>query len=159
MIFTFHFESSSRSRANSCKLTQVCLRGIALYAAMLCSLYKFVKCGPLVNAVCRLVIQGFMFQSVALTKCMQLHGLKSASNPPARIVQSRLHFILTAHWKNFIRTSIKLDIAMFAETSQNLKTLYASCALNSIHETTRIRFFFLPRCSHTWELASAFFGA
>jgi hypothetical protein len=49
-VFKFNFESSSRSRANSCKLMQVCWRGIALYAAMLlCSLYKFIRCGPLCN--------------------------------------------------------------------------------------------------------------
>jgi hypothetical protein len=79
MIFKFHFESSSRSRANSCKLMQVCCRGIALYAAMLlCSLYKFVRCRQLVIVACRLVIQGICFKdvdlSVARTKFMQLHG-------------------------------------------------------------------------------------
>jgi hypothetical protein len=77
MILKFYFESSSRSRANSCKLMQVCWRGIALYAAMLlCSLYKFVRCGL---AACCLVIQGICFKeadlSVAPTKFMQLHGL------------------------------------------------------------------------------------
>jgi hypothetical protein len=82
MIFKFHFESSIRSRANSCKLMQVCWRGIALYAAMLlCSLYRSVRCGPLAIAVCRLVIQCICFKeadlSVAPTKFMQLHELSA----------------------------------------------------------------------------------
>jgi hypothetical protein len=52
-------------------------RGIVLYAAMLLfSLYKFVRCGPLVIAACHLVIQGICFKevdlSVAPTKFMQL---------------------------------------------------------------------------------------
>jgi hypothetical protein len=76
----FHFESSSRSRANSCELIQVCWRGIALYATMLlCSLYKFVRCGLLVIAACCLVIQCVCFKeadlSIAPTKFMQLHRL------------------------------------------------------------------------------------
>jgi hypothetical protein len=76
MIFLFYFESSSRSSANLCRYR----RGIALYAVMLlCSLYKFVRCGPLAIAVCHLVMQGICFKeadlSVAPTKFMQLHGL------------------------------------------------------------------------------------
>jgi hypothetical protein len=79
MIFKFHFERGSRSRANFCKFTQVCWRGVALYAAMsLCSLHKFVRCGPLVTVACRLVIQGICLKeadlSVAPIKFMQLHG-------------------------------------------------------------------------------------
>jgi hypothetical protein len=54
MMFKFHFESSSRSHANFCKLMYVCWRGIALYAAaLLWSLYKFVRCGPLIIVACR----------------------------------------------------------------------------------------------------------
>jgi hypothetical protein len=54
---------------------QVCWRGIALYAAMLlCSLYKFVKCGPLAIVACRFFKEADL--SVAPTKLMQLHGLR-----------------------------------------------------------------------------------
>jgi hypothetical protein len=85
MKFEFNFESSSRPRANSCTLMQIYWRGIALYAAMLlCSLYKFVRCGPLDIAACRLVIHGICLKeanlSVAPTKFKQLHGLKIETN-------------------------------------------------------------------------------
>jgi hypothetical protein len=50
---------------------------VALYAAtLLCSLYNFVGCGPLVIGVCRLVNQGICFReadlSVAPTTFTQL---------------------------------------------------------------------------------------
>jgi hypothetical protein len=57
---------------------QVCWRGVALYATMLlCSLYRYVRCGPLTIVACCLVIQGICFKPVDLniapTKFMQLH--------------------------------------------------------------------------------------
>jgi hypothetical protein len=124
-IFKFHFESSSRSRANFCKLMQVCWRGIAVYAAMLlCSLYNFVKCGPLAIAACCLVIQCMCFReadlSVAPTKFMQLQFILSCIS---ECVLRRKIFVFScaAPWE-FADTSLNRSSKLWRSISK-MKTL------------------------------------
>jgi hypothetical protein len=80
-----------------------------LYAAiLLCSLYKFVRCGPLAIVACRLVMQGIYFKeadlSVAPTKFMQLHGLLYGSERST--LSKHLKSRIEATEMSFLRTVV-----------------------------------------------------